>query len=134
MAESMSKADRIALFSRILTEAGYVPEALEDRVRFKHEGGTYQVLVYDDQSYLSVVYPRFWPFKTEAERSRVEKAACAATVQTKAAKVLIADDNNVSAAVELFCSPPRNFEAVLELALMSLKYAVKTFRAEVAAA
>lgn len=133
MAEPMSKADRIRLFSQILTEAGYVPEALEDWIRFKHEGGIYQVLVYDDQSYLSVVYPRFWPFKTEAERARAEKAACAATVQTKAAKVLIADDN-VSAAVELFCSPPRNFGPVLELALMSLKYAVKCFRAEVAAA
>jgi hypothetical protein len=134
MAESMSKADRIALFSRILTEAGYVPQAEEGQVRFKHEGGLYLVMVFDDQSYLSVVYPRFWPFKTEAELARAEKAACVATVKTKAAKVLIADGNNVSAAVELFCSPPRNFEPVLALALLSLKHAVKCFRAEVDAA
>jgi len=132
MESPKTRDERVGWYRWMLERAGYAPEVYAGEVRFKHEGGLYQILATDDQTYVSVVYPRFWPFKTLSERARAEAAACTATVATKAAKVLITDDNNVSAAVELFCSPPESLEPVLEKAIFSLQYAATRFKQEVA--
>lgn len=132
MAEPMSRADRAAFYGRMLEQMGYAPAVYEGEVRFKHEGGTYQILVFDDQEYVSVTYPRFWPFDPEKDLARVEMVALTATTETKAAKVLITKDRNVSAAVELFCSPPQALQPVLPHAIASLKYAVSRFKEGVA--
>ncbi|HKP29098.1 MAG TPA: hypothetical protein VJU15_06830 [Gemmatimonadales bacterium] len=133
MESPKTRDERIGWYRRMLERAGYVPEVYPGEVRFKHEGGTYQILAYDDQTYVAVVFPRFWSFKTPEERARAVVAACATTTGTKAAKVLLTEDNHVSAAVELFCSPPEALEPVLDLAITSLKYAVKSFKEQVAA-
>jgi len=113
-----------------LREEGYAPEVDKDGdVMFKFEGGTYFVLVdEEDEMFFQIMFPSFWPIESEEEGARVEKAAQLATRITKVAKVYRQRDN-VNASVELLCVPPEAFKAVFRRALGSIQAGVSNFRA-----
>ena len=127
----MSKAERVVMYAQYLTENGFPPEVYQDEVRFKFEGGLYQIFAFDDQDYFRIVYPNFHPFRA-SEREKVEIAAINAIGSTKAAKVVVYEDN-VSVAVELFFSPHAGFRDVFRRIIGALQYAVQAFEKELAA-
>ena len=126
----MNKAERAQMYVSYLREEGYAPEVDKDGdVMFKFEGGTYFVLVdEEDEMFFQIMYPSFWPIESEEERARVEKAAQLATRSTKVAKVYPQRDN-VTASVELLCVPPEAFKAVFRRALRCIQAGVTKFRA-----
>ena len=129
----MTKSERVALYTSHLKAVGYVPEAYGDTdIRFKVEGGTYQILLDDEEAYFSLLYPRFWPIKNEKDRPKVEAAALEATAGTKVAKVYVTSDNNVTASFEAYYLPPEAFKQWFERSLKILKYAVKQFKQKMA--
>ena len=126
----MDKAERAQMYVSYLREDGYALEIDEDGdVMFKFEGGTYFVLVdEEDEMFFQIMFPSFWPIESEEEGARVEKAAQLATRITKVAKVYRQLDN-VNASVELLCVPPEAFKAVFRRALGSIQAGVSNFRA-----
>ncbi|OQB27651.1 MAG: hypothetical protein BWY10_01195 [Chloroflexi bacterium ADurb.Bin180] len=126
----MDKAERAQMYVSYLREDGYALEIDEDGdVMFKFEGGTYFVLVdEEDEMFFQIMFPSFWPIESEEEGARVEKAAQLATRITKVAKVYRQRDN-VNASVELLCVPPEAFKAVFRRALGSIQAGVSNFRA-----
>ena len=126
----MNKAERAQMYVSYLREEGYAPEVDKDGdVMFKFEGGTYFVLVdEEDEMFFQIMFPSFWPIESEEEGARVEKAAQLATRITKVAKVYRQLDN-VNASVELLCVPPEAFKAVFRRALRSIQAGAKNFRA-----
>ena len=126
----MDKAERAQMYVSYLREEGYALEIDEDGdVMFKFEGGTYFVLVdEEDEMFFQIMFPSFWPIESEEEGARVEKAAQLATRITKVAKVYRQRDN-VNASVELLCVPPEAFKAVFRRALGSIQAGVSNFRA-----
>jgi len=126
----MNKAERAQMYVSYLREEGYAPEVDKDGdVMFKFEGGTYFVLVdEEDEMFFQIMFPSFWPIESEEEGARVEKAAQLATRITKVAKVYRQRDN-VNASVELLCVPPEAFKAVFRRALGSIQAGVSNFRA-----
>ena len=127
----MDKAERAQMYVSYLREDGYALEIDEDGdVMFKFEGGTYFVLVdEEDEMFFQIMFPSFWPIESEEEGARVEKAAQLATRITKVAKVYRQRDN-VNASVELLCVPPEAFKAVFRRALRCIQAGVTKFRAE----
>ena len=129
----MTKSERVRLYADHLKGIGYVPEVHGDTdIRFKVEGGTYQILLDDEEAYYSLLYPRFWPIRNEADRTKVEAAALEATGDTKVAKVYVTSDNNVTASFEAYYLPPEAFKQWFERSLKILKYAVKQFKQKMA--
>jgi hypothetical protein len=118
-----------------LRSAGFVPElAGETDIRFKVEGGLYQLLIdANEPIFFRLVFPRFRKIGNAGDRARVEAAANHATAGSKVAKVYVTSDDNVSAAVELFCSPPEAFKPVFDRSLAVLQYAVKLCKQHLAA-
>jgi len=110
-----------------LRAEGFVPELTgESEIRFKMEGGLYQILIdARDPVFFRLIYPSFRKIRDPQDRARVEAAVNQATANTKVAKVYLTKDDNVSAAVELFCWPPEAFKPVFERSLQVLRYAVK---------
>ena len=124
----MTKAERAKMYADHLTEIGYVPTVYEGEVRFKVEGGTYQILLGDDETFFQLIYPNFWPFKPE-KVYLVDAAALKATGAIKVVKVSPTGDHNVSARFENFCEPAA-FKAWLPRAFDTLRLAVERFRTE----
>ncbi|HOU24784.1 MAG TPA: hypothetical protein PLN42_11125 [Anaerolineae bacterium] len=124
----MNKAERAQMYVSYLREEGYAPEVDKDGdVMFKFEGGIYYVLIdEEDEVYFRIVYPGFWPIRSEAERDRVIKAAMAATASTKVAKVFPVGDD-VWADSELLCEPPEAFKQVMWRCIRSIRAAVAKF-------
>ncbi len=117
------------MYHAFLLEEGYSPKIDEDGdVVFKFEGGNYVILIdEDDEDYFVLLYPSFWSIESEEERAKVILAALQATTKTKVAKVLPGDDNT-TAAIEMFCSPPEAIRPVFQRALRALSVAVRNFR------
>ena len=116
---------QVQMYMDHLTHLGFLPELVGDKdIRFKVEGGLYQILVdLKDPDFFRLVYPNFRKIGDANDRARVEAAANHASAGTLVAKVYLTE-SHVSAAVELFCTPPEAFKPVFERSLGVLQYAV----------
>src|SRR5580765_6020162 len=110
----MTLESQVRMYMDHLTQLGFVPElGGENDIQFKVEGGLYQILVdANEPIFFRLVFPRFRKVRDAEDRARVEAAANHASANTKVAKVYLSSDDYVSAAVELFCSPPEAFKPV----------------------
>ena len=116
------------MYMDYLTGLGFVPQLVSDKqINFKVEGGHYHIMMdASDPTFFRLIYPRFRDVKDAVDLVLVSAAANHATASTKVAKVYLSSDNtSVSAAVELFCSPPESFAPVFERSLAVLQHAVK---------
>lgn len=127
----MTRQERIAMYMVYLQEEGFFPRIDDDGdVAFKYEGGNYCILVDEsDEDFFRLIYPGFWSIESEEERIKVSYAALQATADTKVAKIFPVRDNTW-AAVEMFQSPPQNFQKIFMRSLRALRTAVETFRAK----
>lgn len=124
----MDKKQKAQMYMDHLRGEGYVPELDSDGdVVFKLEGRTYIILIDEgDEEFFRIIYPNFWSIESADERIKVEKAALAATSDTKVAKIFpIRDD--VWGSVEIFILPPENFKLIFARAMRALRAAVDTF-------
>lgn len=97
-------------------------------VRFKYDGGHYGVwFPPTDDQYVSITFPNFWKIGSPEEESRALRAANAAGLGTKAAKVSIMPDQGVWAEIQMFVTAPEQLETVFLRCLDTLKYAVSKF-------
>ena len=123
----MTQQELAQLYFDYLEAEGYRPEMEEGFVRFKSDGGTYLIVVdEDDEQYFRMIFPNFWPIESEEERRKVLVAADHATSETKVAKVFTVRDN-VWATIEIFCAEPQEFQAIFSRAMRALKAGVRTF-------
>jgi hypothetical protein len=129
--ETMSKADKVSMFSDYLRSEGYLPSIDEDGdINFKCEGRTYWIIFSEkDDEFFQIIYPNFWSIESESERAKVEKAALIATGGIKVAKVYPTSDN-VHAAVELFCPSADEARSILKRSISALGAAINKFRDE----
>ena len=126
----MNKAERLAQTARILRALGYAPEVTQaGEIRFKIEGVTCILMLDDEVAYWSLLYHRFWPIRA-GQRARIEEAAIGATEGTKVAKVYLAEDDNVTASVELLLPAPE--APPIQRAIAALLYAVSLFKEKLA--
>ena len=127
----MSKEELAEKFSQYLTQEGFAPKIDKDGdVTFKFEGGTYFILISeDDDVFFSLAYPNFWEIESEEERVRAAIAASTATANVKVAKVFPRGDN-VWASIEMFLSPMESFQPVFLRSLSALQSGVRRFRDE----
>ena len=74
---------------------------------FKYEGGNYLLVAdADDEAFVRVIFPNFWPLESDAECAAALQAISIVNSRCKAAKVYTTNDNsNVVAAVEFLISP-----------------------------
>ncbi len=114
-----------------LHKEGYQPEADQHgNVVFKHQGGTYLIIVQDkDEEFFTIVFPNFWKIESEDERVKVGHAANVATEHTKVAKVYPVGDNTW-ATIELFLGNPTDYERVFARCLSAINTAVQKFASE----
>ncbi len=124
----MTKAERIAVCESFLAAEGYRPYKDNDGdLVFKSEGSLFAILLEgEDAEFYRIVFPNFWAIESEAEYSRALNAAHTAVSGTKVAKVFFVE-NNAWASVELFCTSPEQFTAVLIRSVAAIKVAVQTF-------
>jgi hypothetical protein len=111
-----------------LTSQGFAADYDADGdVRFTYEGGTYLIIVdEDDDEFFRVVYPNFWAIESEPEREKVYEASNIATERTKVVKVFVVK-NNVWASVEMFQSSREHFHEVFRRSLSAIRTAVHHF-------
>ena len=102
---------------------------------FKSDGGEYVIWPDpNDEEYLQIAFPNFWPLKTEAEVTRAFRAANRATINTKAAKVIVLKEyGDVWAMVQFFADGTAQFEATFDRILAALRFAVRRFGDEMRA-
>jgi hypothetical protein len=124
----MNRDDVIELHRHFLAEEGYVPRVEGDEdILFKFEGGLYFIRVLaDDLEYFRLIYPNFWPLRSDAEAVRAGAIALSVSTDFKVAKIFLSGDN-VSASIELFCWPPEAAHAVFGRCLRALKAASESF-------
>ena len=126
-----TKAERTERNVLLLRAAGYAPTVkVPGEIHFKYEGGTYVLMLDDEEAYWSLIYPRFWTIRTEAQRAKAESAAVAATEDLMVGKVYVTSDNaDVTAAFEVFLPPQA--APPLGQAIMTLTVAVDLFKEKV---
>ena len=124
----MTKQERVGICESFLVSEGYRPEKDNDGdLVFKSEGHLFAILLEEgDEQFCRVVFPNFWAVENQEEMTRAIVAAQEATSGTKVAKVFFIE-NNAWAGVELFCTSPEQFTAVLERSIGAIKAAVQTF-------
>jgi hypothetical protein len=124
----MNHTEVVELHRRFLAEEGYVPRVEdEEDILFKFEGGVYFIRVMaDDLEYFRLVYPNFWPLRSDEEAARAAAIALSVSADFKVAKVFTTGDD-VSASVEMFCSPPQVAHAVFARCLRALQAASGSF-------
>jgi len=125
--------NKLQSYRDYLTRQGYRPEAHDDFVCFRHEGGTYLMPVEDrDPTYFRVIYPNFWTIDSDDERARANAAACDVTAALKGVKVFPLG-NQISAAVELFLPSDDAWPALFGRVLHALQLAAHRFAAAMTA-
>ena len=92
------------LFFDYLTEEGYRPRIDDDGdLIFKCEGTLYALCFdEDDENYLRLLCPNFWPFDDAAEKAKAVRAANDVNTAVKVAKILCIGDNTTCTAELLF--------------------------------
>lgn len=125
---TMSKAERVRVFSDFLRGEGYAPTTDSDGdIVYKCEGRVYLVILDEgDNEFFRIVYPGFWSIESPEERIRVERAALKACADTKVAKVFPIRDNTW-ATIEIFCANIEQAKAVFRRSMSALQTAVATF-------
>ena len=125
----MDTEEKKSLYKDYLESEGFRPEIDSDGdVKFKNEGQTYFLMVYDDDAYFQLLFPNFWSIDSPDELLRAREAANFATRGTKVVKVFVrGDELNTSAAIELFLDPPDAFKLVFPRAMRALRAGVETF-------
>jgi hypothetical protein len=120
---------KLELYMEHLTQEGYRPEVDHDGdVRFKKEGGTYYLMVEEqDERYFRLIYPNFWSLETPEERAKALEAMGAVNANLKVVKVYPVN-NDTTAAVELFLEPHESFKLVFERCIRLVQEAVSQFR------
>lgn len=119
----MSKLD---CYRDYLHAQGFHPQAHDDFVSFRHEGGTYVLSLEDDQSFLRLVFPNFWPIGSPEERSAVLESAAAVNSATRVVKVF-PFGADTQASVEVLLPSPDAFRDVFPQALQMLKLGAERF-------
>lgn len=121
----MNKEQITESFKTYLTGEGYQPETTSaGNIRFKKEGGTYLMLVEDDELYLRLAYPNFWEAKTPEEQLAVA-AACNVTMQTtKVVKFISTSHGKVWALAECFLPSHDALKIIFPRALSALQSGV----------
>lgn len=123
----MTQQELADMYNQHLEAEGYRPEIEEGFIKFKSEGGTYLVVVDEnDEQYFRLIFPNFWPIEDDAERQKVLAAADHATAETKVAKVFTVRDN-VWATIEIFSAEPQEIKAVFSRCMRALKAGVNAF-------
>jgi hypothetical protein len=127
-----TKAERTERNVVLLRAAGYAPTVkVPGEIHFKKEGGTYVLMLDDEEAYWSLLYPRFWAISTDTQRAKAESAAIAATEALMVGKVYVTADANVSASFEVFL-PPQAVPPIAR-AITTLSVAVDLFKDKVGA-
>lgn len=117
-----------------LAREGYRPEAHDDFVSFRHEGGTFVLPAEDqDPTYFRLVFPNFWKVHSPEEKARAQAAACDVSATLKGVKVFPLGEG-ISATVELFLPSADTWPAVFARSLHVLQLAAQRFCATMAAA
>ena len=116
-------------YLEFLAEEGFRPKIdAYGGVEFKCEGGNYFIDIDEkDEVFFRLVYPGFWPIKSDEELSQVKEVALAVTAEYKVVKIHPVGDTNTSASIELFCSPPETFQKVFNRSLRALRSGVQKF-------
>lgn len=127
-----TRAERTEQNVLLLRAAGYAPTVkVPGEIHFKKEGGTYVLMLDDEEAYWSLLYPSFWAISTATQRVKAESAAIMATEELMVGKVYVTSDSNVSAAFEVFL-PPRAVPPIAR-AITTLSVAVDLFKEKVSA-
>jgi hypothetical protein len=121
----MNKQEITESLKSYLTSEGYQPEGTSTgNVRFKKEGGTYLILVEDDEFYLRLAYPNFWEV-TSPEQQLAAAAACNVTMQTtKVVKFISTSQGKVWALAECFLPSHDALKMIFPRALSVLQFGV----------
>ncbi len=122
--------DRQRMYMNFLRGEGYLPAVTPNGdIRFKHEGGTYLIIIYEnDPKYFQILFPNIWSIENADERRKVEAATNYATRMSKVAKVYTNSNvDNVNASVELFVNDPADFEALFGRSMKSVQNSVSNF-------
>ena len=119
-------------YLEFLAEEGYRPKInANGNVAFKCEGRNYLIAIDEkDEAFFYLVYPDFWPIKSDEELARVMEAALAVIADTKVVKIFPVGDTNTWASIELFCYPPEAFKGAFERCLRALRGGVEKFVAK----
>lgn len=118
---------RLDTFRGMLTAAGYRPRVHDDYITFQHEGGNYLLPLDDaDPQFFRIVFPNFWHFDTEAERTRVLETAATVTGMVKAVKIF-PGPNDTIASIDLLLPNADAFDQVFPRALLMLQSACREF-------
>ena len=121
--------DRTSRYLAYLIDEGYRPE-MDDygSILFKREGATFVFLIENsDAEFFHLLFPNFWQVHTSEEHSRALLAANRTTMDLKAVKVFVRDDNRVCASIEASYPGPDDFAAVFPRNIRSLEIAARTF-------
>lgn len=118
---------KLQAYRDYLTRQGYRPEARDDYVCFRHEGGTFILPAEDqDPTYFRLVFPNFWPITSPEERTLANATACDVTASLKGVKVFPLGDS-VSATIELFLPNTDAWQSVFVRSVQVLQLAVRRF-------
>jgi hypothetical protein len=128
-----TRASLQTMYMDYLRGEGYVPSIDDDGdVRFRYEGGTYYIIVMeDDLKYLRILYPNFWEIESEEELLRAYSTASYVNRTTKIAKVFLnRSEDDVSIVGETLLDTPEDFKNFFKRILNAVGTAKADFREE----
>jgi hypothetical protein len=120
-------------YMEYLRTEGYVPSIDEDGdVRFRYEGGTYYIIILeDDAEFIRVLYPNFWEIESDEELGRAYKAASYVNRTTKIAKVFVnRNEDDVSIVGESLLRGQDDYKSWFKRILSAIGTARRDFRDE----
>lgn len=120
---------RAGFYVEHLSELGYRPQIDDDGdIYFRYEGGHYYIIGTDDEQYVQIAYPNFWPIEDDEELRRALLAASTANRTTKVAKVSLRPDlTDALITAEVFLARPTDLVDVFERLMRALQTARATF-------
>jgi hypothetical protein len=118
------------MYSDELVAEGYRPQIDSDGdVAFRHEGGTYYIIVNDkDECYFQLILPNFWSIDSRDEYVNAVIAAHDVTRGCKVTKVYLRRDGKaVHAVIEMFVRTPQDFRHTFSRSVLALQAGVRLF-------
>jgi hypothetical protein len=124
----MNWAERAEAYLDHLSLLGYRPMMRDEDIYFRCEGGNYFIYPDDDEQFLQLVYPGFWPIDDDGAMHRALVAASRVNARIKVAKIVArADGRNLDACAEVFLARPEDFIHVFDRMLSVLQSARRIF-------
>jgi hypothetical protein len=129
----MDKKTLQEMYLANLRDEGYKGEIDDDGdILFKYEGMSYFILVReDDESYHSILFPRFWSLENQDDKIKALMAANSMNRQYKNGKIyLVGELEDVSASIQLFLPVASDFKKFFSRMMGILQGMCKEFASE----